>query len=903
MQRFGCKPRFHGIRIQYGNIAPERRHLANTDHENHNSDGDTSRANAKDTVGVEGSRLGMRPPLSAAQLQNTLNAIPAYAWYALPTGALTFVNGRTADYLGLPNDHPIRLGIDTGGDWDTHIALIHPDDREGSRKSWLRCLETLSAGEFCFRVPNSYGEYRWFITRAEPLRSSDGTLLYWVGINLDVTEQRHAESAARKQEDELWQSLDQAPLLVAVFGPDHERVCANRTSLEYLGATLDEWRNGQNVPEIHPEDRERLQNAWARAIADAGASELDFDVRIRRHDGRYRWFTCRGSAAHDDDGRVRRWYTVSTDIDDRKQAEFYYLEAQRLASTGSWAFDAAGFQYWSDQLFSIHGLEPNGKPPSIPEYMDLVHPDDRNFVATEIRTMLAEHKGFDFTKRIVRPDGGIRYVRCVGVPTANGLVGTGIDVTDQELLAIARREQENELRGVLEATPQIMAVYGSQRERLYVNRMALEYTGATFEECIANRPGTEIHPDDWEGFRARWERAVTEASSGFEIETRLRRHDGAYRWFFVSCRAVRDEGGDVLRWYFACSDIEDRKQAEEKLQYENVALREQINLSHPFEEIIGSSEPLHKVLVEIQKLAVSDSTVLILGETGTGKELIARAIHRHSGRSAGAFIAVNCGTIPPSLIATELFGHEKGAFTGATQRRLGRFEAANGGTIFLDEVGDLPLDAQIALLRVLQEREIERVGNDKPIPVNVRVLAATHHDLQMLVQEGKFRRDLFYRLNVLPVKVPSLQERKEDIPTLARYFIDRFAKKNGKRFRSVDERTIADLQAYEWPGNIRELQNLIERAVTLSETDVFAVDEAWLKREPLEGKRPGAGLGKALLAREKEAIEEALSQSHGRVSGSDGAAAKLGIPTTTLDSKIKRMGIDKYRYKTNIPKS
>lgn len=317
-----------------------------------------------------------------------------------------------------------------------------------------------------------------------------------------------------------------------------------------------------------------------------------------------------------------------------------------------------------------------------------------------------------------------------------------------------------------------------------------------------------------------------------------------------------------------------------------------------FEEIVGSSEPLRKVLSQVSKVALSDSTVLILGQTGTGKELIARAIHKRSKRAGQTFVGVNCGAIPASLIASELFGHEKGAFTGATHRRLGRFEAANGGTIFLDEVGDLPPDIQIALLRVLQEREIERVGSDTPIPVDVRVLAATHRDLDKLVSEGKFRQDLLYRLNVVPISIPSLRERAADIPLLVEYFIGRFGKKAGKKFRTIDKNSLKLLQEYAWPGNVRELQNVIERAVTLSDSDTFTVDETWLKREPTEVPHSSVPLNAALLAHEKEVIEAALAQSHGRISGPAGAATKLGIPDSTLEAKIKRLGIDKHRFKS-----
>ena len=338
----------------------------------------------------------------------------------------------------------------------------------------------------------------------------------------------------------------------------------------------------------------------------------------------------------------------------------------------------------------------------------------------------------------------------------------------------------------------------------------------------------------------------------------------------------------------------------EKAEAENIALREEINQAWMFEEIVGSSEPLWKVLTQVSKVAPSDSTVLILGETGTGKELIARAIHKRSSRSPRAFIAVNCAAIPPSLIASELFGHEKGAFTGAMQRRLGRFEMANGGTIFLDEVGDLPADIQIALLRVLQEREIERVGSSKSFPVDVRVVAATHRDLNALVSEGKFRQDLLYRLNVVPVQMPSLRERATDIPLLVEYFIARYGKKAGKKFKTIDKNSLKLLQGYEWPGNVRELQNVIERAVILSDTDTFAVDETWLRREESELRQVTNPLNGTLLQQEKDIIEAALATSHGRVAGSAGAAAKLGIPTRTLDSKIKRLGIDKYRFKSNV---
>jgi formate hydrogenlyase transcriptional activator len=318
-----------------------------------------------------------------------------------------------------------------------------------------------------------------------------------------------------------------------------------------------------------------------------------------------------------------------------------------------------------------------------------------------------------------------------------------------------------------------------------------------------------------------------------------------------------------------------------------------------FEEIVGSSEPLRQVLVQVSKVAPTDSTVLVLGETGTGKELIARAIHNRSKRSNRAFIRVNCAVIPPSLIASELFGHEKGSFTGATQRRLGRFESADGGTIFLDEVGDLPPETQVALLRVLQEREFERVGGSQTVSVDVRVIAATNRDLTSAVAEGTFRQDLFYRLNVLPIRLPALRERVTDISLLVGYLIDRYAQKAGKKIRNIDKKTMELFHAYDWPGNIRELQNVVERAVILSEGETFFVDESWLARATPKLAAASVPLAADLAEREKATIENALRDAEGLISGPTGAAAKLGVPRQTLDSKIRKLGINRHSFKTS----
>jgi transcriptional regulator with GAF, ATPase, and Fis domain len=335
------------------------------------------------------------------------------------------------------------------------------------------------------------------------------------------------------------------------------------------------------------------------------------------------------------------------------------------------------------------------------------------------------------------------------------------------------------------------------------------------------------------------------------------------------------------------------------LYKENLALREEIDIARMFEEIVGSSPALQAVLSQVAKVAPTDSTVLITGETGTGKELIARAIHKRSQRSSRAFVSVNCAAIPRDLIASELFGHEKGAFTGATQRRLGRFESAEGGTIFLDEVGELPAETQISLLRVLQEREFQRVGGNVSFQINVRVVAATNRNLEAAIAEGGFRDDLFYRLNVFPIEVPPLRQRKEDIPLLVEYFIDRYASKAGKSITGINKRSLELLQSYAWPGNIRELQNVIERSVIISDSENLSVDETWLGRRAVSADSPAQPLSQRLAAQEKEMIEAALAESNGRVSGPSGAAARLGIPQSTLDSKIRSLNINKQRFRRN----
>jgi PAS domain S-box-containing protein len=977
----------------------------------------------------------------------------------------------------------------------------------------------------------------------------------------------------RNQTSDLQLLVDSAPSLIHTGRPDGYLDFFNQTWLRYVGGALEDLEGWKWTAFIHPEDVEGIVEKWRASLA-SGEPFLH-EARVLRADAEYRWMLHHKVAARDGRGQIVKWYGSSIDIEDRKRAEvqlrrstdelqrseFYLAEGQRLAHMGSWAFNAAGFDYWSPELFRMHGLDPARKPPTVQEYLDCVHPQDRESMASLIQGMLAKPSPFDATRRIVRPDGEVRYIRWVGATAVENeslkkCVGSAIDVTEHELVtqelrrreaylagaqrlshtgsfgwkpdsgeivwsdetytifeydraekptldmvfqrihtqdralaqqlienvsksgtdieheyrlvmqsgvtkhvhvrahalrdssgniefvgavtditerkvaeearrsseerfrlivetipgliavmtphgeldhvnnrvldyfgrtleeltkwgttdavhpvdlprvvaawqhAIERglpyecehrirradgeyrwfqsrglplrdadghivrwhnlltdidaqkqseekiRQQEIELSQMLDLAPQHVAVFGPGGERLYINRMGLDYIGVSLEEWRQTpgnffTPGGFIHPDDLDRAARASSDSTGSNGPGYELELRVRGAGGNYRWFLVRFNPLHDDKGQVKRWYVALTDIEDRKRAEERLQQENVALREEIDKASMFEEIVGTSRSLKAVLSRIAKVGPTDSTVLITGETGTGKELIARAVHKRSQRSGCPFVSVNCAALPPTLVCSELFGHEKGAFTGATQRRLGRFEMADGGTIFLDEVGELLPDTQAALLRVLQEREFERVGGEHPIQVDVRVIAATNRDLNAAVANGTFRQDLLYRLNVFPIEMPPLRERKDDVLMLVEYFVQRYASRAGRNIRSIDQKTLDLLQSYDWPGNIRELQNVIERSIILSSSDVFSVDELWLsKKTSPQASRVETSLALNVEPRsEREIIEAALAESRGRVSGASGAAAKLRVPPSTLESRIKTLKIDKRQFK------
>src|SRR3984957_17438591 len=532
-----------------------------------------------------------------------------------------------------------------------------------------------------------------------------------------------------------------------------------------------------------------------------------------------------------------------------------------------------------------------------------IHPEDLKKITDKWRGDLAAGQPGEVEGRLRRFDGVYRWFlfRAEPLRDESGNIvnwyGTDTDIDDLKRAEAKLRKDEEELRRMTDAIPQSIIVLNPDGKAIDANRVALEYFGLSLDDVQTDDFRARVfHSDDVQRLREDRYKALSDTAP-FENEQRALGKDGKYRWFLIRYNPLLDEDGKIVRWYASATDIDDRKRSEDRTRNENIALRDEVDKAFMFEEIVGDSPSIQFVLAQVAKVAPSDSTVLITGETGTGKELIARAIHKRSQRSARVFVNVNCASIPTSLIASELFGHEKGAFTGALQRRLGRFELAEGGTIFLDEVGELPMETQIALLRVLQEREFERIGSSHIIRADVRVIAATNRDLQTAIGLGAFRSDLFYRLNVIPMEIPSLRQRREDIPMLIEYFIDRYSRKAGKRIKAIEKKTLELLQAYSWPGNVRELQNIIERSVVLSETETFSVDESWLSRQPSHISSTTSQLSERIVAQEKEIIEAALAESKGRVSGPSGAASKLGIPQSTLDSKIRSLKINKQNFK------
>jgi len=788
---------------------------------------------------------------------------------------------------------------------------IHPDDRDLVQQTIDRASETRANLDFEHRLLMPDGSVKHLHVLAHVSGTPSDNLEY-VGAITDVTERKRAEEALRRSE-QRWQTAFENSAIGMMMRDCSDRfIASNSVFQNMLGYTEPELFQLRNEDVTYDEDREANLELITELL-EGKRQHFQIEKRYRRKDGILLWVRNNVALIPGFADAAPFLFAVVEDITQRKQEESarrYSDERYRIvvetASDAIVSIDENSVILFvnpaTSKIFGYDASELIGQPLTtlMPDYMRELH----TVGFKRYLDIARRHINWQGTELIALRKNSEEFPVEVsfGELAINGrrlFTGFIRDITERKRAEEKIRQSEMELRQILDFAPQYLAVLGPDRDRdrLFVNKAMLNYFGFTLEEWRSCHRRKYYHPDDWE-------RVASETQSEFlsclphEYEARFLRKDGQYRWFLIRWSPLRDEQGRVTHWYTAATDIQDRKEAEQRLQDENVALREEIDKASMFEEIVGISPALHAVLSRVSKVAPTDSTVLVTGETGTGKELVARAIHRRSHRSSRAFVSVNCAAIPRDLIASELFGHEKGAFTGATQRRLGRFELAEGGTIFLDEVGELPAETQIALLRVLQEHEFGRVGGTGSIRTNVRVIAATNRDLEAAIAAGSFRSDLFYRLNVFPMEVPPLRERQEDIPVLVEYFIDRYASKAGKSIRGVNKKSLELLQSYPWPGNVRELQNVIERSVIVCDTENFSVDESWLSRQPLVSEpKTQSELARKPASKEKEIIEAALRESGGRVYGPSGAASRLGIPRSTLESKIRSLKISKSHFK------
>jgi formate hydrogenlyase transcriptional activator len=751
---------------------------------------------------------------------------------AIPTLAWSAGADGAADFFNQCWLEYTGLSVAEAREWGWTAAL-HEDDLKGLVEYWRSVLASGKPGEIEARLRRFDGVYRWFIFRATPSFDHDGKVVKWFGTNTDIEDRKRAENLL---------AGENRVLEMTAKGNSLESI------LEALCRVVEQTADGCLCSVI-------LIDPTGSTIEQAIAPSLP-----PSYNGRFPGTAVDREGGPCTEAALRKKQVIVPDV-----------VADTRWDTYGWRTDALAHGLkacWSTTILASNGLVLGTfaiywREPRSPSEQD---------------------------QKII---GQVTHLAAVAI--------------ERNRNETALQRSEERFRLIVDTIPGLVCTLNAAGEIELLNRQVLEYFGKTPEELKNWATSDAVYADDLPRVIETWKRSI-ETGEPYVLELRQRRADGVYRWFQSRAFPARDTEGRITGWYMLLTDIDERKRAEDRLEKafeeikrlkdrlhdENVVLREQIDQVFMFEEIVGSSPALKSVLSGIVKVAPTDSTVLITGETGTGKELVARAIHKASRRAGQAFISVNCAAIPSSLIASELFGHEKGAFTGALQRRQGRFELADSGTIFLDEIGELPAETQIALLRVLQERQFERVGGNRVIPTDVRIIAATNRDLTTAISSGKFRADLFYRLNVFPIDVPPLRNRKEDIPMLVEYFVQRYAEKARKQITKIDKNTLKLCESYSWPGNIRELQNIIERSVILCTGDTFWIDETWLSSQNAPRPESSGPLTQNVQNYEKELIEAALAESNGKVAGPNGAAAKLGIPRSTLDLKIKQLNIKKH---------
>ena len=702
------------------------------------------------------------------------------------------------------------------------------------------------------------------------------------------------------------------PMSITVF-EDGRYVEANRSFLDLSGYSRDELL-GRTSVELGIWDGVETRKAFIDELVNTG-SLVNKEIHFHTKDGRVR--TLLASAERLTFSGQDCLLIAANDITERheeqqalQESELRFRLAQQAARVGTWEWNiVTGDSLWSEMIWELLGLGPGSCHPTIDLLLEMMHPEDRNRVFEKVSDVVAHGDEYDDEFRIVRQDSQIVWLASKGrvIRAEDGqpvrMIGVNIDITEEKLAADSLRESEERFRTMADTAPILIWLSDTSGRCIYVNQEWLNLTGRNFDSQLGYGWSECVHPDDLAPCREIIDSSYDHRHP-FELEYRVRRFDGTYRWIVDRGTPRFSPAGEYLGYIGSCIDITERKESEQalakanvelkelkiKLEAENIYLHQELRQDPAFGDIIGSSAEIKYVLFKVSQVAPTDATVLITGETGTGKELVARAIHDASPRNERPLIRVNCAALSPTLIESELFGHEKGSFTGAVGRKIGRFELANHGTLMLDEIGELPLDLQAKLLRVLQEGEFERVGSGHTIKTDVRVIALTNRDLRGEIERGKFREDLWYRLNVFPITTPALRDRRDDIPILADHFTKILSRKFGKDITAISPDTMMKLTSYPWPGNVRELANVIERAVINSRGNVLRIQDE-LSGNPAEISSSSAG--KTLEQIERDHITKVLQDLNWRIDGPRGGARVLGINPSTLRTRMVKLGIRK----------
>lgn len=795
------------------------------------------------------------------------------------------------------------------------MSVVFDEDRE----ELIQATRAILAGEarraHQFRCIAKDGRVIWIDAHLIATFDEAGAVKGIRGVAIDITDRKLAEENLRARELELTEAQRLSQIGSWEWDPDSDTVIW--TEELYRIAGLDPSLRAPNFeqhPKFYtPESFERLASAVATAMESGKAYEMELE--LIRSDKEHRRVNARGEVVRDHASeRIKLRGTVQ-DITDRKRAEQALSNSEEryrnvvetqtelicrfLPDTTLTFVNDAYCRYFGKTRTELIGSK----------FVDLIPSNARDAVLSHVASLVENPRTETYEHEVIQLNGSRGWQQWIDhvVEAPDGepreLQGIGRDITDKRQAEEELRASENRFRTMADSAPLLIWMCGPDKLRNYVNQGWLDFTGSSLDMELGSGWTVGIHKEDIDRTSETFDSAF-DRKEPFKMEYRLHGADGAFHWVYDSGAPRFSSDGEFLGYIGSCVDISERKEAEGALQAalqevrqlqnqlneENIYLKEVIKLEHNFDEIIGHSDALKYVLFRIEQVAPTDATVLITGETGTGKELVARAIHSASLRKNRPLVTVNCAALSPSLIESELFGHERGSFTGATSRKVGRFELADDATIFLDEIGELPMELQVKLLRVIEEGEFERLGSSKTIKVNVRIIAATNRNLKAEVENGTFRDDLLFRLNVFPITLPPLRERREDIPELIKHFIDRYAKNLGKHITGVTPPTLRTLSAYAWPGNIRELANVIERSVINTQGETLSILDL---HDAPKSKSESEPSFETLETMERNYITTVLDKTNWRIEGASGAARILGLNPSTLRTRMAKLGISK----------